>query len=163
MATEIERKFLVQTDLWHPPPTGKPIRQGYLCTMADRAVRVRIAGDAGYLTIKAARNENSRFEYEYPIPLPDADEMLDGLCEPPLIEKIRYTEHIGGLEWIVDVFSGDNEGLVVAEVELDYEGQPVELPPWTGLEVTRLPRYLNANLIRHPYRLWTAEERLLAV
>lgn len=159
MATEIERKFLVRVGLWQPPPVGEQMRQGYLCATPDRGVRVRIADDKAFLTIKANRNERSRFEFEYPIPLADAAEMLDQLCERPLIEKVRYAQMVGRHEWTVDVFSGDNDGLIVAEVELEREDEVVDPPPWAGLEVTRLPRYLNANLIRYPYRLWTPEER----
>jgi adenylate cyclase len=115
---------------------------------------VRIFGEAAFITIKGGKQGISRPEYEYPIPRADAEELLETLCRRPLIEKTRHTLHYGGLEWVVDVFAGDNAGLVLAEVELDSADQSVELPPWAGREVTHDPRYLNVNLARHPYSLW---------
>ncbi len=156
MGVESERKFLVEGDDWRAGATAQPIRQGYL-HYGDgdaAAVRVRIIGDDALVTIKGGKQGISRPEYEYPIPLADAEELLDTLCRRPLIEKVRHTLHYRGLEWVVDVFAGDNAGLVLAEVELERDDQPLELPPWAGLEVTHDPRYLNVNLARHPYRLW---------
>jgi adenylate cyclase len=159
VAMEIERKFLVKDDSWRAEATAERMRQGYLCSVEDRAVRARIIGDRAFLTIKGAKNGISRFEYEYEIPPEDAAEILDRLCERPLIEKTRHRLTVNGLEWVVDVFEGDNAGLVVAEVELEDEAQTIEMPAWAGEEVTDDPRYLNVNLAKRPYRLWTADER----
>jgi CYTH domain-containing protein len=154
VAIEIERKFLVRDDSWRRGATGQHIRQGYLCIFPDRAVRVRTLNDRAYVTIKGAKNTISRLEYEYEIPTRDATEMLDALCERPLIEKTRYHLTVYGRTWSVDEFEGENAGLVLAEVELDDERQDVQLPPWVDQEVTADPRYLNANLTRHPYARW---------
>ncbi|HEX4047088.1 MAG TPA: CYTH domain-containing protein, partial [Elusimicrobiota bacterium] len=108
----------------------------------------------GTVTIKGPSRGASRAEYEYAVPARDARELLARLCEKPLIEKSRYRVRRGGLVWEIDVFGGDNSGLVVAEVELKRPGQKVELPPWLGREVTRDPRYLNANLFKVPYKKW---------
>ena len=124
-----------------------------------RSLRVRIAGARAFLTLKSARTGFTRQEYEYEIPLPDAGEMLASLCSGGLIEKTRYTVLDRGREWVVDVFDGDNEGLVVAEVELDSEDEDVRLPAWAGSEVTSDPRYLNVNLVARPYSCWSAGER----
>jgi CYTH domain-containing protein len=154
MPLEIERKFLVGSDAWRTGTSGKQYRQGYLSTDPERTVRVRVAGDAGFLTVKGRSEGAARAEYEYPIPREHAEEMLDRLCLRPLIEKTRYRIPFGGLTWEVDEFSGDNAGLVVAEVELADEGQAVELPPWVGNEVTGDPRYANASLVARPYATW---------
>jgi adenylate cyclase len=154
MAVEIERKFLVKDDSWRRDAIPARIRQGYLCSSENRVVRARIAGERAFLTIKGAKSGVSRFEYEYEIPVEDAAEMLDRLCERPLIEKIRHSMRVNGREWVVDVFEGDNAGLVLAEVELMDEMQALELPAWVGEEVTEDPRYFNVSLAKHPYRLW---------
>lgn len=154
MAQEIERKFRVKGDAVPRDVPGLPIRQGFLSTVKERTVRVRRAGDAGYLTVKGVSTGAARREYEYEIPAAEADEILDHLCERPLIEKTRYRLPHAGLTWEVDVFSGDNAGLVVAEVELQDETQTVPLPDWVGEEVTGDPRYFNANLVKHPYKDW---------
>jgi len=117
-------------------------------------VRVRVKGDTGYLTIKGATHGAVRSEYEYPIPLEDAHAMLDNLCLRPLIEKARYTLEYQGLVWEIDVFEGDNAGLVIAEVELESEEQDIALPDWAGEEVTGDVRYYNANLVANPYCNW---------
>ena len=156
MAVETERKFLVDGDGWRDGAAARTIRQGYLCHGDENAasMRVRIFGNDAFVTIKGGKSGISRFEYEYPIPPADAEELLANLCQRPLIEKVRHTLDYGGIEWVVDVFEGDNAGLVVAEVELDHADQPFDLPPWAGREVTHDPRYLNVNLARHPFRLW---------
>ncbi len=154
MALEIERKFLVSGDGWRVLATGTPYCQGYLAAEPTRTVRVRIAGDQGYLTIKGLGDGLSRPEYEYAIPLTDAQEMLHRLCLPPLIEKVRYKIAWQGLIWEVDEFAGENQGLILAEVELEHPDQAIELPPWIGQEVTGDPRYYNARLREHPYRQW---------
>src|SRR5262245_40362257 len=151
MGKEIERKYLVEGDQWSSGK-GTTYRQGYLSTVKERTVRVRLAGDKAFLTIKGLTQGATRSEYEYEIPARDAEEMLDKLCERPLIEKRRYKVEHAGLTWEVDEFFGDNQGLVVAEVELKSEGQAIELPAWIGKEVTDDPRYFNANLVKHPYR-----------
>ena len=154
MALEIERKFLVRDDSWKMEASGVLYRQGYLSTDRQRTVRVRVAGDHAFLTIKGPSAGIARAEYEYAIPLDDANEMLDTLCIQPLIEKRRYTLPFAGLVWEIDEFFGDNAGLVVAEVELTDASQAIEFPPWVGIEVSGDPRYFNANLIARPYRSW---------
>jgi CYTH domain-containing protein len=162
VATEIERKFLVMNEQWRASGIGERIRQGYVWADTARSVRVRIAGVRGFLTLKSARTGYSRQEYEYEIPLSDAQEMLTSLCDGALIEKTRYTVRDGGREWVVDVFDGDNKGLVVAEIELGSEDEEIDLPAWAGCEVTTDPRYLNVNLVARPYSLWSAAERATA-
>jgi Uncharacterized protein conserved in bacteria len=154
MAIETERKFLVNGSGWRQGASSMLLKQGYISDDSRVAVRVRIAGNEAFLTIKGAKSGFSRLEYEYAIPVTDADEMLNQLCQRPLIEKTRYTLDHDGIEWIVDEFAGDNEGLIVAEVELESEDQAVALPDWAGDEVTDDPRYLNVNLVKHPYRSW---------
>jgi len=154
MPVEIERKFLVAGDGWRGLAPGRHYRQGYLSTEAARTVRVRAVGDSGYLTIKGATVNATRVEYEYRIPVEDAHAMLEGLCERPLIEKTRYRIEHDGLVWEVDEFAGENEGLLMAEVELESEDQEIALPDWIGEEVTGDPRYYNANLIANPFSQW---------
>ena len=154
MAQEIERKFLVVGDAWRALAAETSYRQGYLATAKGRTVRVRRAGEKAYLTVKGPSAGASRAEFEYEIPTGDADAMLETLCVRPLIEKTRRKIPFEGLVWDVDEFAGDNEGLVVAEVELTEEGQEVSLPDWVGEEVTHDPRYFNANLVAHPYKDW---------
>lgn len=155
MGIEIERKFLLKKSAWLALKTklkGVVIKQGYLNTDPDRNVRVRIFGKQGYLTIKGRTIGASRLEFEYEIPLIDAQELLK-LCQRPIIEKQRYTTQLG-LEWVIDEFEGDNEGLVVAEVELESEKQTFELPQWLAEEVTTDTRYYNSNLVKYPYKNW---------
>ena len=160
MATEIERKFLVENDGWRAQAdAGTRFRQGYLAGSAKGSIRVRIEGERANLNIKSATLGVRRQEYEYAIPLADAQEMLDTLCEKPLIEKTRYHQHYGGRLWEIDVFEGDNAGLVVAEVELEAEEAPIDLPEWAGREVSHEPRYYNVSLVTHPYKDWSADER----
>ncbi len=154
MSREIERKYLVHGDSWRSSGTATEIRQGYLSTVKERTVRVRVMGDAAWLTIKGITLGASRSEFEYPIPVSDAHQMLDELCEQPLIEKTRHVVEAGGMVWEIDEFSGANEGLTVAEVELEHEDQAFEIPDWIGAEVTSDPRYFNANLIDHPFSTW---------
>ncbi|HVM81466.1 MAG TPA: CYTH domain-containing protein [Stellaceae bacterium] len=154
MALEIERKYLVDTLLWRPHGAGVLYRQGYLSSVKERVVRVRIAGDRGSLTIKGTTTGLTRLEFEYAIPLEDASVLLDRLCERPLIEKTRYRESFAGRSWEIDVFHGDNDGLVVAEIELAKATDAIVLPPWAGAEVSNDPRYFNSNLIAHPYKHW---------
>ena len=159
MRREIERKFLVTGNGWREGATASVIRQGYLCADADRSVRIRVSGERGFLTIKGKSVGAVRAEYEYDIPLEDAHDLLDALCAKPLIEKTRHEVRHDGLLWVVDVFEGENAGLVVAEIELEREDQDVTLPDWVGTEVTDDPRYLNANLGSHPYSRWPLDVR----
>jgi adenylate cyclase len=154
MGIEIERKFLIQGEGWRQLGTGTPYRQGYLVNTKDRTVRVRVAGDQGYLTIKGSSDGIQRSEYEYAIPLSDANELLDTLCQRPFIEKTRYRIPYQDVVWEVDEFSGANQGLIVAEVELKDPNQPLDLPEWIGSEVSDDPRYFNANLVSHPFSQW---------
>ena len=154
MGKEIERKFLVKKDTWRALAQGTMYRQGYLNSVKERTVRVRTAGDKGFLTIKGLTTGATRAEYEYEIPLADSNAMLDALAERPLIEKKRHKIDFAGLTWEIDEFFGENQGLIVAEVELKSEDQAFKKPDWAGEEVTGDPRYFNANLIKHPYRKW---------
>lgn len=155
MALEIERKFLVHHHLWQPLDEGVLYCQGYIYTHNGTTVRIRIAGNRGYLTIKGKVKGISRDEFEYTIPLAEAQEMLKTLCDRPLIEKIRYKVQEKGLIWEVDRFLGDNQGLILAEVELDRESQTVILPSWVDREVTNDTRYYNSNLAKNPYTKWS--------
>ncbi len=155
MGTEIERKFLVRNERWREAAdAGTRYRQGYLIGSARASVRVRIEGEVARLNIKSATLGVRRSEYEYPIPVADAEELLETLCEQPLVEKTRYHVAVGAHRWEVDVFAGDNAGLVVAELELADESEAFEHPPWLGEEVSHDPRYYNVMLARHPYREW---------
>lgn len=154
MGQEIERKFLVKSEVYKTLTLGLRYMQGYLNSQEERIVRVRSAGEKGYLTVKGITSGVSRLEFEYEIPVNDAIEMLNKLCEKPIIDKNRYRVKIGDLYWEIDEFHGENEGLVVAEVELKYEDQKFDKPEWIGEEVTGDPKYFNSNLFRNPYRNW---------
>ncbi len=155
MASEIERKFLVVSDGWRQRvERSLPMRQGYLIGAKQASVRVRISGEQAWLNIKGATLGVRRREYEYSIPLDEACEMLDHLCERPLIEKVRHEVRVGEHLWEVDEFSGDNAGLIVAEVELSREDEAFQLPDWAGEEVSHDPRYYNVSLVKHPYSAW---------
>ncbi len=154
MGREIERKFLVKGDLWCKNTHGLLYRQGYLCTLKDRTVRIRTVDQKGFLGIKGITRGISRDEYEYEIPFSDASRILDTLCEHPLIEKKRYEMEYDGVLWQVDVFTGENKGLVLAEVELEDEFQEVSIPDWIGEEVSEDPRYFNVNLVKNPFTSW---------
>jgi adenylate cyclase len=154
MGIEIEKKFLV-TRMPEGLSEGVEICQGYLINTPDRVVRVRIKGDAGFLAIKGSTGQASvRQEFEYTIPVADARQMLDRFCEKPFVEKCRHTHYHQGMKWEIDRFSGANQGLVVAEIELSSPDQTFALPAWAGPEVTNDPRYLNSALVRHPYTTW---------
>lgn len=156
MGVEIERKFLVRGTEWKAGLSGTGYRQGYLTSDPERTVRVRLAGEMGYLTIKGASTGASRLEFEYLIPADEAMQMLEQLCRKPLIEKIRYRVPHAGMVWDVDEFLGDNAGLVLAEIELEHADQAVELPAWAGLEVTDDSRFYNASLAEYPLAAWPA-------
>jgi adenylate cyclase len=153
MGREIERKFLVTGDAWKMPGQGVLIRQGYLNSDPERVVRVRTMGGSAALTVKGPSVGATRAEFEYGIPLADAHELL-GLCEQPLIEKTRYTVAVGSLVWEIDEFHGANQGLTVAECELESEDQDVPKPDWVGDEVTGDPRYFNSSLVAEPFLAW---------
>jgi CYTH domain-containing protein len=153
MATEIERKFLVKSDAWREGPPGERVVQGYLCREEERTVRVRSKGERGFLTIKGSSEGISRKEFEYGIPLGEAEELLR-LCKPPLLEKTRYERHYGGHLWEIDEFTGENEGLIVAEIELEDADSDFRKPDWLGEEVSDDPRYFNACLVDHPWSRW---------
>jgi len=155
MALEIERKFLVRGDGWRAGRRSY-LCQGYLNRDQRRTVRVRIAGESAWLTIKGETSGATRAEFEYPIPVADARQLLP-LCEPALIEKHRYVLQHRGFTWEVDEFLGQNQGLVVAEIELASADQAFERPDWVGVEVTEDARYYNSNLSRHPFRNWAAQ------
>jgi len=154
MGEEIERKFLISGEVWREKAEGTRYRQGFLSTEPERIVRVRVAGPRGSITVKGKNVGARRAEFEYEIPVADAERMLDTLCKRPLIEKVRYTLAIGPHTWEIDVFEGDNAGLVVAEIELSREDEAFERPDWVGNEVTEDPRYFNSNLVANPYRTW---------
>lgn len=156
MHTEIERKFRVTGNAFTGEAyAAQRIVQGYLCSAPGRTVRVRIRGEKGYLTIKGPSDGKglSRYEFEQEIPLPDAERLL-ALCEPGVIDKTRYLVRAGRHVFEVDVFRGENEGLVIAEVELSSEDEPFERPPWLGEEVSGDRRYYNSMLAQHPYTAW---------
>lgn len=145
MGREIERKFLVTSDAWRAGAAGVRLRQGYLSLDPARTVRVRLAGDKAWITVKGLTRGAARDEFEYPIPAADAQEMLDGLCTASL-EKTRHKVRFGGNTWEVDEFHGRHAGLVLAEIEMEAEGATIAVPPWVGQEVTDDPRYYNSNL-----------------
>ncbi|MEZ4632800.1 MAG: CYTH domain-containing protein [Deinococcales bacterium] len=155
---EIERKFLVKSDAWRKEAQeGKAYLQGYLSQDPERTIRVRTAGDRAFLTIKglteAASGGKARAEYEYPIPFTDAQHLLK-LSLPSLIEKTRYELKTPFHTWEIDVFHGDNEGLIVAEIELLHEDEVFERPEWLGEEVTGKVKYYNVRLALEPYKTW---------
>ncbi|WP_017651424.1 CYTH domain-containing protein [Fortiea contorta] len=154
MAKEIERKFLVKGDSWRELAKGSGYSQGYIATQKTATVRVRIVENQGYLTIKGPSINYSRSEFEYAIPIADAQEMLETLCDRPIIEKTRYKVEYGGVVWEIDEFAGVNQGLIIAEVELSDENQQIELPSWIGEEVSHDSRYFNSNLVKHPFSQW---------
>lgn len=156
MNMEIERKFLVVGDRWRTSVgPGLRCEQGYLSTSADGAtVRVRQMDGTGFLTIKGPTAGFSRIEIEYEIPEKDARDMLDRLCGSRTVRKTRYRIDLGGLVWEIDEFSGANDGLVLAEVELESETQTFEKPGWLGRDVSKDPRYFNAALANNPFSLW---------
>jgi adenylate cyclase len=155
MGEEIERKFLVHGDTWRAGARACSYRQGFLSTEPERTVRVRVAGARGLLTVKGRTVGTRRAEFEYEIPLEDAQRMLDTLCKRPLIEKTRYMLVVGSHTWEIDVFEGENAGLIVAEVELEAEDEEFEKPGWLGEEVTDDPRYFNSSLVLNPYDTWS--------
>ncbi len=155
MAQEIERKFLVTGDFKFQSVSELRITQGYLSSVPERTVRVRIKGDQGFLTIKGVGSESgaSRFEWEKEIPVADVKDLL-AICEPGVIDKARYHVKSGAHTFEVDEFYGDNEGLTVAEVELGSEDEAFEKPEWLGKEVTGDVKYYNSMLMKKPFKTW---------
>lgn len=155
MATEIERKFLVDGEFKASAKKSQRITQGYLCSIPERTVRVRIKGDKGFITIKGIGGESgaSRYEWENEIPTDDVNELLK-ICEPGVIDKTRFIVEQGDHVFEVDEFYGDNEGLVVAEVELKSEDEEFAKPSWLGKEVTGETPYYNSMLMKNPYKNW---------
>lgn len=155
MGVEIERKFLVDPEKWKnlEKPEGVFFRQGYILKEKDKTIRVRLAGDKGFMTIKGATTGFSRKEYEYEIPAEDAEELMKNFTAFGTA-KTRYFVHDDGNFWEVDVFAEENEGLIVAELELDDAAEEFKIPAWIAEEVTEDERYYNANLATHPYNAW---------
>ncbi len=153
MALEIERRFLVSDPSIVQGRKGVCIRQAFLELKKEGVLRIRVSGDRAFLTLKILRTAVIRVEYEFEIPLKDGEEMF-GLCDFPVMEKERYRVSFEDRAWEIDVFQGENEGLVIAEIELEKEGDTFSVPPWAGREITGDFRYLNAHLYRHPYRFW---------
>ncbi|GAB3685834.1 CYTH domain-containing protein [Salinisphaera aquimarina] len=155
MATEIERKFLVTSDAWRDHAhASEDFEQGYLCGDGPASVRIRIEGEAANINIKAAVVGTTRAEYEYPIALADAREMLADLCVAAPVRKTRHWVRHAGHTWEIDVFTGANAPLVVAEIELSSEDEAFEQPPWLGEEVSDDSRYYNHALAFAPYGQW---------
>ncbi len=154
MPLEIERKFLLKNNDWKKSVQQQfVIKQGYLNTHPDRTVRIRIKGSKGILTVKGKTIHATRAEYEYEIPINHAEEMIL-LCEKPIIEKIRYLVEHHNKIWEIDIFSGANEGLMIAEIELESEDEAFHIPSWIGKEVTIDTRYYNSNLSENPFSKW---------
>ncbi|MDB5032739.1 CYTH domain-containing protein [Mucilaginibacter sp.] len=155
MGIEIERKFLVDAIQWQQlsKPVGSNFKQGYIVNDAAKTIRVRITDQYACLTFKGETLGFTRSEYEYTIPVEDGIEMLEKFAGP-IIQKTRYCINFESKLWEVDVFSGDNEGLIVAEIELKQETEQFKLPPWVTQEVTGQEKYYNSNLSTHPFKKW---------
>lgn len=153
MATEIERKFLVDGEDWRAGARGVRLKQGYLSTDPARSVRVRLAGEAAWLTVKGQSAGIARQEFEYAIPAEDAEQLF-ALCLPGMISKTRYRVRVGAHDWDIDEFHGANDGLLLAEIELDRDDEAFDRPRWLGEEVSDDPRYFNAALVENPYCRW---------
>jgi len=154
---EIERKFLVNNTDYRINAERVFIHQGFLNNDKDRVVRIRIEDSKATLTIKGLPLGNERAEFEYAIPLTDAEQLLNEICLKPSIKKYRFKIHHKGFIWEVDEFLEENEGLVVAEVEIPEKDTKVELPAWVGKEVSSDPRYYNSNLIDNPFNTWKTD------
>lgn len=152
---EIERKFLIKKDLWKPlkKETGRYLKQGYILNDPQKTIRVRVDGEKGYLTIKGITTGATRKEFEYPIPKVEAEELLNNFCSNTL-SKIRYHLYHEGKLWEVDEFLEENEGLIVAEIELESEAEQFSIPDWVSEEVTSDSKYYNSNLSLKPFKSW---------
>jgi len=154
MAKEIERKFLVHAHKLPSLPSPHIIKQGYVPTTEGATVRIRISNEKAFLTLKGKATGLTRSEFEYAIPLADAQAMLDELCTTPYIAKRRYLINHAGHTWELDIFEGENQGLIVAEIELESEDEAFEKPAWVAAEVSDDPRYRNAYLVTYPFSQW---------
>lgn len=154
MNKEIERKFLIKNDDWRGKAQPVLYRQGYIARTVDRTVRIRVADDKGFITVKIKVGPISRHEFEYSIPLDEANQLLNSLDPTEIIEKYRYTFEECGHTWEIDEFIGANKGLIIAEVELGSEQEHINLPSWVGEEVSKLSKYLNVSLVQSPYSSW---------
>jgi adenylate cyclase len=154
MGIEIERKFLVDTNLLPTLTAGVHIKQGYIQTADKTVVRVRIKDQEAYLTIKGENQGIKRLEFEYPIPIENAHQMIDNLCSKNVIDKIRYEVRIENHVWEIDIFHGENDGLIIAEVELNDENEDLFIPDWILKEVSHDAKYYNSNLIANPFLKW---------
>ena len=160
MPKEIEHKFLVLGPDYRGAATRhERLQQAYLAASGKSSIRIRLGRDEAWLNIKSASLSAARDEYDYAIPRDDGQEILERLAVGSAIDKTRFWVPYGGMVWEVDEFHGDNEGLVVAEVELEHENQAYARPSWVGRDVTQIGRYYNVKLIDRPYRLWTEAER----
>lgn len=161
MQSEIEHKFLVKGDYQSLSTNVTLMAQGYLCSSVERCVRVRLSNDKAWITVKGPTSSDGleRYEFEKEITLDEGQQLLK-LCEPGVIKKRRYLVPFGNHLWEIDEFLGDNEGLIVAEIEVERKNETFELPPFVGKEVTGLARYYNASLIHYPYCKWSDNEKL---
>ncbi len=151
---EIERKYLVKNLDFVKYGVPHRIKQGYISTEEGRVVRIRIKDQKGYLTLKSASQGFAHHEFEYEIPVADAEQMLDAMCHKPIIDKTRFDLLHKGKKWEVDVFNGENEGLIIAEIELQSKDEEFKIPPFIDREVTDDPRYYNAYIAQHPFCTW---------
>ncbi len=155
MAKEIEHKFLLANENWRKSiKKSVKYKQGYLSSQPTSSIRIRLSDTQAWINIKSATIGTERLEFEYEIPVNDAEEIIISLCNKPLIEKIRHFVNNGKHIWEIDEFEGDNEGLIVAEIELSTAGEVFAKPEWLGQEVTRDLRYYNNNLVINPYKKW---------
>ena len=154
MAIEIEKKFLVKKIPKNNIKYSHYIKQGYIVSDKQKVIRVRQKEDDYFITIKGNKIGISRFEFEYPIPQPDAEDLFESFCEKGLIEKTRHYIDYKNHTWELDVFHGENKGLIVAEIELKSESEKFSLPNWIGNEVTSEAKYYNMNLINDPFKNW---------
>lgn len=155
MGKEIERKFLIDISALGKLDSGADIKQGYISTTDNTVVRVRITGKAAYLTLKGENTGTTRLEFEYEIPIKDANEIIEALCTGPIIDKTRYLVAHAGHTWEIDIFHGDNDGLIVAEVEMESETEFVEMPSWVTEEVSGQAKYYNSSLLDNPFKSWS--------
>lgn len=156
MGHEIERKFLLRSDAWRAQVEGSErMTQGYLQRSADTAIRVRVSGEQAHINIKKRLDSGvHRLEFEYPIPLADAQQLLQHVALPTVIDKTRHRVRLGAHTWEIDEFHGANAGLIVAEIELEHADEPFQRPDWLGEEVSTDHRYYNSALSEHPYSSW---------
>ena len=154
MPKEIERKFLIDLSVIGPLEKGVDIKQGYIDTTSNTVVRVRVAGNQAFLTLKGENKGITRSEFEYEIPVEDANNIIVELCNGPVVEKTRHIINHAGHRWEVDLFYGDNEDLVIAEIELSSEDETFETPHWVTSEVSGDHKYYNSSLLKHPFKSW---------